>query len=134
MYGAMHPKGDVDRLFMKRKEGGRDPISVEQCVKGDENSLGFYVANSEELLTCVFIWNYIDRENNGEGRIQKEKGRRAQTKNGQAMHGQFVREMREKIDRVRCWEWSRSDLKVGKEALLCAAQKQAKNQLRDVTM
>ena len=46
----MHPESDVDRLYMKRKEGGRGLISVEQCVKGEENSLGFYVANSEELL------------------------------------------------------------------------------------
>ena len=50
MYGAMHPKSDVDRLYMRRKEGGCGLISVEQCVKGEENSLGFYVANSEDLL------------------------------------------------------------------------------------
>ena len=41
---------------------------------------------------------------------------------GKAMHGQFVREMPEKVDRARSWEWmSRSDLKVGTEALQCAA-------------
>ena len=50
MYGAMHPKSDVDRLYMKRKRGGRALISVEHCVKGEENRLGFYLANSEELL------------------------------------------------------------------------------------
>ena len=33
MYGAMHPKSDVDRLFMKRKEGGSGLFSVEQCLK-----------------------------------------------------------------------------------------------------
>ena len=48
MYGAMHPKSDVGRLYMKRKEGVRGLISVEQCIKGEENSLGFNVANSEE--------------------------------------------------------------------------------------
>ena len=42
------------------------------------------------------------------------------------MHGRFVREMPEKVDRAKSWEWmSRSDLKVGTEALLCAAQEQA---------
>ena len=30
MYGAMHPKSDVYRLYMKMKEGGRGLISVEQ--------------------------------------------------------------------------------------------------------
>ena len=29
MYGAMHPKGDVDRWYIKRKEGGRGLGNVE---------------------------------------------------------------------------------------------------------
>ena len=49
-YGALHPKSDVDRLYIKRKEGGRGLMSVELCVKEEENSLGFYVANSGENL------------------------------------------------------------------------------------
>ena len=50
MYGALHPKSDVDRMYMKRKDGGRGFSSVEQTVKAEENSLGFYVFNSEEKL------------------------------------------------------------------------------------
>ena len=49
MYGELHPKSDIDRLYVKRKEGGRGLISVEQCIR-EENSLAFYVANSEENL------------------------------------------------------------------------------------
>ena len=42
------------------------------------------------------------------------------------MHGQFVREMPEKVDKDKTWQWlSKSDLKIGTEALLCAAQGQA---------
>ena len=48
MYGALHPQSDVDRLHIKRKEGGRDLMSVECCVREEENSLDFYVANSEK--------------------------------------------------------------------------------------
>ena len=33
MYGGLHPKSDVDRLYVKRKEGGRSLISVEQCIR-----------------------------------------------------------------------------------------------------
>ena len=45
---------------------------------------------------------------------------------GKAMQGQFVREMPDKVDMIKSWEWlSRSDLKVEMEALLCAAQEQA---------
>ena len=50
MYGGLHPKSDVDRLYVKRKEGGRGLISVKQCIREEENSLGFYAANSEENL------------------------------------------------------------------------------------
>ena len=50
MYGALHPKSDMDRVYMKRKEGGRGLIGVERCVREEENSLGFYVANSREDL------------------------------------------------------------------------------------
>ena len=32
MYGAQHPKADVDRLCLKRCDGGRGLIGVEDCV------------------------------------------------------------------------------------------------------
>ena len=46
MYGGLQPKSDVDRLYAKRNDGGRGLISVERCIREEENSLGFYVANS----------------------------------------------------------------------------------------
>ena len=33
IYGALHPKSDVDRLYITRKEGGRGVISTEDCVE-----------------------------------------------------------------------------------------------------
>ena len=33
MYGGLHSKSDIDRLYVKRKEGDRGLISVEQCIK-----------------------------------------------------------------------------------------------------
>ena len=47
MCGGLHTKSDVDRLYVERKQGGRGLISVEQCIREEENSLGFYVTNSE---------------------------------------------------------------------------------------
>ena len=32
-YGALHPKSDIDRLYITRKEGGRGLISIEDCVE-----------------------------------------------------------------------------------------------------
>ena len=50
IYGGLHPKSDVDRLYVKRKEGGRGLISVERCIREEENSLGFYLANWKKTL------------------------------------------------------------------------------------
>ena len=50
MYGALHLKSDVERLYIKSKEGGRGLVRVKRCVREKENSLDFYVASSEENL------------------------------------------------------------------------------------
>ena len=39
MFGVFHMKSNVDRLYMKRKEGGRGLISVMECVRGEEIAL-----------------------------------------------------------------------------------------------
>ena len=129
MYGALHPQSDVDRLYIKRKEGGRGLISVERYVSDEENSLGFYVANSEDnLIKGVAAAGTINTEDailSRELKKQKEKELR-QNWNEKRMHGQFVREMPEKVDKDKTWQWlSRCDLKIGTEAVLCAAQEQA---------
>ena len=33
IYGALHPKADVDRLYIARKEGGRGLIFTKDCVE-----------------------------------------------------------------------------------------------------
>ena len=50
MYGALHPKSDVDRLCIPRKEGGRGLISIEDCVELAIRGLEVYVHGSEERL------------------------------------------------------------------------------------
>ena len=48
IYGALHPKSDVDRLYIPRKEGGRGLISIEDCVELAIMGLEVYVHESEE--------------------------------------------------------------------------------------
>ena len=36
IYGALHPKSEVNRFYMNRKEGGGGLTSVEQVVRGEE--------------------------------------------------------------------------------------------------
>ena len=49
LYGALHLNSNVDRLYIKKEERVRVLMNVERYFKEKENSLGFYVANSEEI-------------------------------------------------------------------------------------
>ena len=53
MNGAFHKNSSVDRLYMKRKEGGRGLISVEECVRAEERGLCEYVLASKEWMLMV---------------------------------------------------------------------------------
>ena len=44
--GAFHKRGSVGRLYLKRKEGGRGLISVEDCVRQEEAGLSTCVHGS----------------------------------------------------------------------------------------
>ena len=104
--GALHPKSDVDRFYIKRKRG-RGPMSVERCVREKENSLGFYVANSEEnLIKGVAAAETINTEDTvTSGEFKKQKSQELkQNWHEKKMHGQFVREMPEKVDKNRTWQ------------------------------
>ena len=50
IYGALHPKSDVDRLYIPRKEGGRGLISIEDFVELAIRGLEWHVHGSEERL------------------------------------------------------------------------------------
>ena len=106
MYGALHPNSDVDRLYIKRKEGGRGLMSVERCAREEGNSLGFYVDNSEEnFINGVAGAETINTEDTvTSGEFKKQKAQELkQNWHEKKMHGQFVREMPEKVDKDRTW-------------------------------
>ena len=50
MYETLHTKIDIDRLYLKRKHGGRGLLSIEMCVRLKDNNLGLYVRGSNEML------------------------------------------------------------------------------------
>ena len=51
MNGALHPKSDVDRLYVARQRGGRGLQSALETILSEENSLRWYVKNSQEQLS-----------------------------------------------------------------------------------
>ena len=50
MAGAFHTRGSSHRLYIKRKEGGKGLIRVEDCVKMERANLKSYLSDSEEWL------------------------------------------------------------------------------------
>ena len=60
IYGALHSKSDMDRLYIPRKEGGRGLISIEDCVELAIRGLEVYVHRSEERFIQAARGDKID--------------------------------------------------------------------------
>ena len=129
IYGALHPKSDVQRLYLGRKEGGRGLIGCEECVRGEENCISWYVKNSnEKLIEGVRKSGIVDFENSVRKDIFKRERKETLKRNWREkqMYGQFLRDMPDDVDQENSWMWLlQSGLKASTEALICAAQEQA---------
>ena len=54
MTKELHPRRDVTRLYVSRKNGGKGLIGCENSVKSEENGIIWYVRNNiEPLLVAV---------------------------------------------------------------------------------
>ena len=88
VYRSLHPQADVVRLYVKRSQGGRGLLSVEDCVNIEVGSLCRYVETSKEkLLIAIKNENVLDEGEEKEGIIQE----RLNSYRGKTVHEQFVR-------------------------------------------
>ena len=114
---------------MGRKEGGRGLIGCEECVRGEENCIGWYVKNSSEtLIDGVRKSEIVDSENSVRKDIFKRERKETLKRNlrEKQMYGQFLRDMPDDVDQEKSWIWLlQSGLKASTEALICTAQEQA---------
>ena len=130
MHGALHPKSDIDIVYLSMEMERRGLISCEGCIKMKENKLGWYVRNSvEPLIEGVKAAETIrcnDTENKKEFKQRWMREKKELWKN-KRMYRQFVRAMPETTDEKRNMVLTeKSQLKqVETEAMLCAAQEQA---------
>ena len=54
MHKALHPRDDVDRLYVSRKEGGRGLASIDECVDETIQRLEDYIEKHEGgLITAI---------------------------------------------------------------------------------
>ena len=48
MYQALHPRSNVDRLYLPCSEGGKGLLSLEECVNAEKRSQGQYLKMNED--------------------------------------------------------------------------------------
>ena len=53
MHKVLHPRDDVDRLYVSRKEGGRGLTSIENSVDASIQRLEDYIEKHSGLITAI---------------------------------------------------------------------------------
>ena len=122
IYRALHPKSDVDRLYIPRKEGRRGLISIDHCVELAIRGLEVYVHGSQETLIQAARGDKIYGLEAASVLKRSKKEKRLEDWEEKVLHRQYLRQT-EKVRSDQCWAWLlNGDLKREKESLIVAAQ------------
>ena len=125
MYGGLHPRSNVERLYLPRSEGGRGLVSIEDCVNNERQNLALYAIRSNEKLTIAATTELkLEKFINVQNRLERRKQHLTEWKE-KAVYSQLLRET-ESTDDGNRWEWlKQGKLKRETKSILCAAQEQA---------
>ena len=119
MHKALHPRDDVDRLYVSRKEGGRGLASPEDSVDASIQRLKDYIKKHEGRLITATRNDTENMMNNRMTRTRKQKWE------GKQLDGRFKR-LINNISHDKTWTWLRKgNFKRETESLLMAAQNSA---------
>ena len=117
IYGALHPKSDVDRLYMLRKEEGRGLTSIEDCAELAIGGLEVYVHGSEERLIQAARGDKIDGLEAASVLKRSKREKRVEDWDEKVLLGQYLRQTKE-VRSDQCWAWLQNgDLKRVTESL-----------------
>ena len=116
MHKALHPRDNVDRLYVSRKEGGRGLASIEDSVDASIQRLVDYIKKHEGgLITAT----RNDTENTMNNRMTITKKQKWE---GKQLYGRFKR-LINNISHDKTWAWLRKgNFKRETESLPIAAQ------------
>ena len=73
MHKALHPRDDVDRIYVSRKEGGRGLASIEDSVDASIQRLEDYIEKHERGLITITSSNTDNTINNRMTRTRKQQ-------------------------------------------------------------
>jgi len=83
IYNSLHPRADMDRLYIPRKYGGRGLISIQESIYMEEQSLSRYIdVSEEELLAATRRENILNDWNGEDNKQLKHRLRQSTKKNG----------------------------------------------------
>ena len=123
IYGMLHPRADVQRLYLPRGQGGRGLTSVEDCVRLKEAGLADYVQSSTRPLMVAVAKEGLPLKEKTltQKQLKEQKGlERAESWKNKPLHGQFLRQTEEIRDDAT-WDWLRKgDLKKETEGTITA--------------
>ena len=119
MHKTLHPRDDVDRLYVSRKEGGRGLANIEDSVDASIQRLKDYIQKHDGGLVTA---TRNDTENTMNNRMTIT---RKQKWEGKQLYGRFKR-LINNISNHKTWTWLRKgNFKRETEYLLIAAQDSA---------
>ena len=87
MHKALHPRDDVDRLYVPRKEGWRGLASIEDSVDTSIQRLEDYIEKYERGLITAIRNNTDNTIDNRMTTTRKQKWE------GKQLHGRFKRQI-----------------------------------------
>ena len=125
IYGALHPKSDVDRLYIRRKEGGRGLISIEDCDELALRGLEVCIHGSEERLIQAARGDKIEGLEAASVLKRSKKEKILEIWEEKVLHGQYLRQTKD-VRSGQCLAWLQNgDLKRETESHIVAAQNQS---------
>ena len=126
MYQALHPRSNVDRLYLPRSEGGKGLLSLEECVNAEKRSLGQYLKmNEDEWLRSAWEEGLIKEDE--DPKVYRERTSKSWMDEWQnkPMHGQCLRQTND-LSSNDTWQWlQRGELNKETQGMIMAAQDQA---------
>ena len=128
IHRGLHPRADVDRLYLPRSNGGRGLKSIEDVVHEEEIALNEYVKKNEYLSDIIKDTPDIIKEHSETKKEyhQRKQHERMQAYKNKPLHGQYIRNIEGKIDIESTNKWlNKGDLKIETEGLITAAQDQS---------
>ena len=125
---AFNINGVVDRLYVKRKQGGKGLLQVEQVVREEECAVAEYIKDSKNdwLMRIVKQERVLEAAECKSAHRQRVTEKRLEDWKNKKLHGQFQRQTEDIVDEEESVRWIEDGyMKKETESLLMAAQEQS---------